>query len=83
MGLDESSFMRGDIWKFICKTEKQRQAFHNDLYQKFLKESCPIFDSKIEKDIHRTAPDSKVFSEPAESGNNKLYNILKAYSQYD
>ena len=40
-------------------------------------------ESDIEKDVKRTFPDTTYFKEPYETGNNKLYNILKAYSQYD
>eukprot|EP00350_Pseudokeronopsis_sp_OXSARD2_P009886 CAMPEP_0170547980 /NCGR_PEP_ID=MMETSP0211-20121228/6296_1 /TAXON_ID=311385 /ORGANISM="Pseudokeronopsis sp., Strain OXSARD2" /LENGTH=52 /DNA_ID=CAMNT_0010853245 /DNA_START=853 /DNA_END=1011 /DNA_ORIENTATION=+ len=37
----------------------------------------------IVKDIYRTLPEKKLFQEKIESGNNKLYNVLKAYSCYD
>jgi len=40
-------------------------------------------DNKIAKDIHRTIPGSKDFSQKWDSGENRLYNILKAYSSYD
>lgn len=33
--------------------------------------------------MHRTAPGTGEFTEDVKTGQNKLYNILKAYSQYD
>lgn len=38
---------------------------------------------KITKDLSRTFPGNAEFKLPAESGQNRLYNILKAYSAYD
>jgi hypothetical protein len=62
--------MRGEIWKFICKVHHQKRDFSSDLYQKFLSIAHPEIDSKIGRDIHRTAPDSTEHQESAESGLN-------------
>jgi len=48
-----------------------------------LKIPDPTTEFNIEKDISRTFPDIEAFKEPGSSGNNKLFNVLKAYSQYD
>ena len=37
----------------------------------------------IAKDVYRTMPESDKFKEPIESGQNKLFNVLKAYSCFD
>jgi hypothetical protein len=37
----------------------------------------------ISKDIFRTMPETGLFSTDLKSGNNKLYNVLKAYTCYD
>lgn len=37
----------------------------------------------ISKDVFRTVPESHKFKEPIEHGNNKLFNVLKAYACYD
>ena len=37
----------------------------------------------ISKDIYRTLPDQKLFKEEFKQGENKLFNVLKAYSCYD
>jgi hypothetical protein len=48
-----------------------------------LGEVNPQVDNKIAKDIFRTIPGNTDFSEPVNSGQNRLYNVLKAYSTYD
>jgi len=40
-------------------------------------------EGDIKKDVERTFPGNPEFQLPCSSGNNKLYNILKAYSQHD
>ena len=40
-------------------------------------------EGKIIKDIDRTLPELKVFQDDVYSGHNKLYNVLKAYANYD
>lgn len=37
----------------------------------------------INKDYERTFPELGLFTEPSDSGKNKLYNVLKAYCCYD
>lgn len=37
----------------------------------------------ISKDIYRTLPDTKLFSADYKSGQNALFNVLKAYTTYD
>ena len=38
---------------------------------------------KIKKDLTRTFPHVEEFKKPADSGENRLYNVLKAFSAYD
>jgi hypothetical protein len=38
---------------------------------------------QISKDINRTYPEQEFFKEEIATGNNKLYNVLKAYANYD
>lgn len=71
---------RGEIWKFLCKVKKTSSEFSADVYQKFLSQPSTPFDKKITNDVFRTCPDTNQFCEPVESGENKLFNILKAYS---
>lgn len=37
----------------------------------------------IGKDIKRTLPELQMFNEDISSGKNRLYNVLKAYANYD
>lgn len=75
--------MRGEIWKLICKVHSSKSQYSSDVYHKFLKEVHPQLDNKIQKDIHRTIPGNLEFSQKAASGENRLYNVLKAYTSYD
>lgn len=79
----QSDAFRGEIWKFLCKVKKTSSEFSPDLYAKFLAQPSTAFDKKIINDVFRTCPETNQFCEPIESGQNKLFNILKAYSQYD
>lgn len=79
----QSDPFRGEIWKFLCKVKKTSSEFSPDLYAKFLAQPSTAFDKKIINDVFRTCPETNQFCEPIESGQNKLFNILKAYSQYD
>lgn len=75
--------LRGEIWKLLCKVQNSKLQYSCNVYAKFLK-STGQDDSKILKDIHRTRQSYCAdFALPAESGQNRLYNILKAYSNYD
>lgn len=80
VGIEER---RGDIWKLIAKVRNQRSHYITDVYRKFLAEVNPRTDYKISKDVHRTVPGKALFKEETSSGENKLYNVLKAYSSYD
>ena len=37
----------------------------------------------ITKDVSRTLSDLDLFNEDLDAGNNKLFNVLKAYANYD
>jgi len=43
----------------------------------------PECEGVIERDIPRTLPEFKLWPEDLHSGNNKLFNVLKAFSNYD
>jgi len=40
-------------------------------------------ENVISRDIYRTLPSFNLWKEDWKSGNNKLFNVLKAYSNYD
>ena len=43
----------------------------------------PDAEHMISKDVARTLVDLNLFKEDLAAGNNKLFNVLKAYSNYD
>lgn len=43
----------------------------------------PVEEYRISKDINRTLPELGLFKQDIKSGQNKLYNVLKAYACYD
>lgn len=40
-------------------------------------------EQMISKDVSRTLSDLKLWREDLQCGNNKLFNVLKAYANYD
>ena len=53
------------------------------VYRELLEKHNPETKAVIEKDLHRTFPDVEEFKISISSGKNRLYNVLKAYSEYD
>ena len=59
-------------------------AIHSDnLYQKLIEFSNDEDEKQIQKDINRTMAELQLWPEDSKGGNNKLYNVLLAYSNYD
>jgi len=55
-----------------------------ELYKYYLSQREPFEDSRIlGKDLTRTRPKFEDYKTDPESGNNSLYNVLYAYSQFD
>ena len=76
--------LRPKIWKMICHTGGgQCDEDGAAEYAKLLSAKDPKMDNKIAKDIHRTIPGSQEFSQKPESGTNRLFNVLKAYTALD
>ena len=62
----------------------QAMAVHSEgLYQKLCEFDNEDATGQINKDIDRTLADLGLWQEDHEHGENKLYNILKAYANYD
>lgn len=75
--------LRGEIWKLICNVNKYKSQYSSEVYNKFVNNTDTKIELKIQKDIFRTCPGSKDFKQSANSGKNKLYNVLRAYVFYD
>ena len=55
----------------------------DNLYQKLMELEWVEVENQIKKDINRTMSELKLWREDSQGGNNKLYNVLKAYANYD
>lgn len=75
--------LRGEIWKLICRVHNSKIQYSRDVFNKFLQEDNQHAEFKIKKDLFRTLPGNKEFLQPAASGENRLFNVLKAYAAYD
>ena len=59
-------------------------AVHSDdLYDKLCEFDNEEVESQINKDLDRTLAELNLWTEDHRQGNNKLYNVLKAYANYD
>ena len=75
--------LRGEIWKLICKVHHSKSQYKRGIIKKFIQEENTIVTRKIAKDLGRTFPGNEEFKTNHELGENRLYNVLKAYSAYD
>ena len=75
--------LRGEIWKLLCKVQNSKSQYKRGIMEKFIEEENDMIVFKIKKDLTRTFPGTKEFAIPFDSGNNRLFNVLKAYSAYD
>ncbi|CDW82794.1 gtpase-activating protein [Stylonychia lemnae] len=70
-------------------TKSEQYRTYQELYYDFLCTQCErgseqeYIENLIDKDIHRTFAEQKMFTEHPKSGRNRLFNLLKAYSLYD
>lgn len=74
---------RGQIWCLLCEYESESGKYDGSIYKKLLEMTSEQDEYNISKDVFRTIPESSKFKEPLESGQNKLYNVLKVYACYD
>lgn len=81
MGIDGEQ--RGDIWKMICNIKEYREGHSADLYCHLLQLPNEEEEYCIGKDLPRTFTHIKAFNIDPKTGDNKLYNVLKAFSSYD
>ena len=81
-GLDDD--LRGAVWKLVSKIPLKRSYYNNSMYQKLLSIPCTEEDEIcIGKDLCRTITGFAAFKVDPSSGKNRLYNLLKGYSNLD
>lgn len=79
--------LRGNIWKYICRINDLKLLNETDYclesYEELLKKPNLEHERNIIKDLDRTVIGHLDFSFCPLSGQNKLFNVLKAYSNFD
>jgi hypothetical protein len=76
--------LRGSIWKYVSNVHVKRAQYNSDLYYKLLEVDCSEEDELcIGKDLARTISGFKEFKLDPNSGKNRLYTVLKVYSNFD
>jgi hypothetical protein len=77
------SELRGEIWVFLTKANQLLSNFSENVYKKLLSNTNPEVSQQIQKDLHRTYPEHRVFQEREGIGQQALNNVLNAYANYD
>ena len=75
--------LRGTIWKYICQVEKYRKGHSEGVYAKLLEIYNEDDEFCINKDLTRTITGFQGFKINPTTGQNKLFNLLKAYANFD
>ena len=76
--------LRGGVWKLISKIPLKRHQYNSKLFEQLLSNPCSDEDEYcIGKDLSRTIKGFDGFKINPSSGKNRLYNVLKAYSNFD
>ena len=79
----ECDSLRGEIWKLLCKVHNSKSQYKRGIIRKFIEQEDKQVTHKITKDLNRTFPGNAEFKLAPDTGKNRLYNVLKAYSAYD
>ena len=74
---------RGLIWTKILDIDTARSKNPNNFYSKLCQIPNEDASRDIKKDVDRTMNELGLWDEDLFCGNNKLYNVLIAYANYD
>lgn len=72
--------LRGIVWKLLTNVDNSSELI--DKYRVLLTQETKC-ETTIQRDIHRTFPTHKKFSEYGGSGQDVLFKVSKAYAVYD
>lgn len=75
--------LRGQLWIKLLEIDQAIAVHSDNLYEKLTDFTNDEAESQINKDISRTLADLNLWQEDHTNGENKLYNVLKAYANYD
>lgn len=81
MGLPDRR--RGDIWEYLVRVNKYRKKEERSYQDLLNTKDVEKIEYTISKDIMRTFPELDQHKEDISTGNNSLFNVLKAYAVYD
>ena len=75
--------VRGQVWLKLFDVESVRSQFESNFYSKLCEVPNDPVCYEIRKDVNRTMADLGLWDEDQLGGNNKLFNVLKAYANFD
>lgn len=75
--------LRGKVWLKLFNVEALKAKHSRQLYSKLCEFPNEKASVDIKKDVDRTMHDLGLWDEDLLCGNNKLFNVLKAYSNFD
>ena len=76
--------MRGEIWKYICRVEIEKNAHVSGIYLKLVATPNEEDQYCIQKDLARTIiTGGTSYKMDPQTGCNKLFNVLMAYANFD
>ena len=67
----------------LLEIDQAIEVHSTNLYQKLLEFDNEEAEKQIIKDVERTMSELNLWREDSTCGNNKLFNVLKAYANYD
>ncbi|XP_076352112.1 ecotropic viral integration site 5 ortholog-like isoform X2 [Tachypleus tridentatus] len=70
---------RGIVWQLLCNAQS---CTAKTRYAEYIKNSSPC-EKVIRRDIARTYPEHEFFREKDGQGQERLFNVMKAYSLHD
>lgn len=75
--------LRGKLWAKLLKATEMSAGHSHNLYSKLTEFPNEEVEKLLDKDVDRTFAELKLWREKTDCGNNKLFNVCKAFANYD
>lgn len=75
--------MRGKLWLKLLRAKETSSGHAFDIYSKLTEFPNEEVETLLAKDVDRTMASLRLWREDISCGNNKLFNVCKAYANYD
>jgi hypothetical protein len=75
--------LRGKLWTKLLKAQEVALGHSFNLYSKLIEFPNEEVEKMLAKDVDRTMAELKLWREETHCGNNKLFNVCKAYANFD